>query len=123
MSVKKILIVDDEEAIRLLLEETLEDEGYETLITDNAHRALEIIEKCLDEKCPIDLVILDIMMPGMKGVEAIPRILGLDEHIRVLMNTAYPQYREDFMTWAANAYVTKNADLGELLNKVKELVD
>ena len=72
---------------------------------------------------PLDLVILDIRMPGMDGLEALPRILGIKEGLPVIMNTAYTQYQDSFMSWAADAYVVKSSDLTELKEKVKELVN
>jgi two-component system, response regulator, stage 0 sporulation protein F len=114
---KRILVVDDEDHIRDFLKEELIDEGYEVLIATSAPEALKIIEK---EK--LDLVVLDIRMPGMTGVEALPRILGLKENLPVILNTAYSQYQQDFMAWAANAYVIKSFDLTELKEKIKELL-
>jgi DNA-binding response OmpR family regulator len=115
---KTILVVDDDEAIRSLLQEELEDEGYKVLIAINARDALKLVAAE-----PLDLVILDIRMPGMDGLEALPRILGLKEGLPVIMNTAYSQYQESFMSWAADAYVVKSSDLTELKEKVKELVN
>ena len=115
---KTILVVDDDEAIRTLLQEELEDEGYKVMIATNARDALAMVAAE-----PLDLVILDIRMPGMDGLEALPRILGLKEGLPVIMNTAYTQYQDSFMSWAADAYVVKSSDLSELKAKVKELVN
>ncbi|MGA7564330.1 MAG: response regulator [Desulfobaccales bacterium] len=114
---KTILVVDDDEAIRTLLQEELSDEGYRVLIAGNAREALKKVQ----EKA-LDLVILDIRMPGMDGLEALPRILGLKEGLPVILNSAYTQYQESFMSWAADAYVVKSSDLTELKAKVKELI-
>ena len=114
---KTILVVDDDEAIRTLLQEELKDEGYQVLIAANARDALKKVEEEA-----LDLVILDIRMPGMDGLEALPRILGLKEGLPVILNTAYTQYQESFMSWAADAYVVKSSDLTELKAKVKELI-
>jgi two-component system, response regulator, stage 0 sporulation protein F len=115
---KTILVVDDDEAIRTLLQEELEDEGYKILIATNARDALKMVAAE-----PLDLVILDIRMPGMDGLEALPRILGIKEGLPVILNTAYSQYQESFMSWAADAYVVKSSDLTELKEKIKELVN
>jgi len=115
---KTILVVDDEEAIRTLLKEELEDEGYKVLIATDARDALKIVEAE-----PLDLVILDIRMPGMDGLEALPRILGLKEGLPVILNSAYSQFQESFMSWAADAYVVKSSDLTELKEKIKELIN
>jgi two-component system response regulator (stage 0 sporulation protein F) len=114
---KTILVVDDEEQIRFLLTEELTEEGFQVLTAADAIEALKIIEKE-----PLDLVVLDIRMPGMTGVELLPRILGLKEDLPVILNTAYSQYQQDFMTWSANAYIVKSADLTELKEKIKELI-
>jgi two-component system, response regulator, stage 0 sporulation protein F len=115
---KTILVVDDDEAIRTLLQEELEEEGYQVMIATNARDALKLIETEA-----LDLVILDIRMPGMDGLEALPRILGIKEGLPVILNTAYSQYQESFMSWAADAYVVKSSDLTELKEKVKELTN
>jgi two-component system, response regulator, stage 0 sporulation protein F len=115
---KTILVVDDDEAIRTLLQEELEDEGYKVMIATNARDALKMVETEA-----LDLVILDIRMPGMDGLEALPRILGIKEGLPVILNSAYNQYQESFMSWAADAYVVKSSDLTELKEKIKTLVD
>lgn len=114
---KTILVVDDDDAIRMLIEMELAEEGYRVLTASNAKDALEMVQSE-----DLDLVILDIRMPGMDGLEALPRILGLKEGLKVILNTAYSQYQESFMSWAADAYVIKSADLSELKAKVKELL-
>ena len=114
---KTILVADDEEAIRELISEELTDEGYRVLTASNAREALKMVETE-----PLDLVILDIRMPGMDGLEALPRILGMKEGLPVILNTAYSQYKESFMSWAADAYVVKSSDLSELKQKIKELI-
>jgi len=115
---KTILVVDDDEAIRTLLQEELEEDGYKVLIATNARDALKMVAAEA-----LDLVILDIRMPGMDGLEALPRILGIKEGLPVIMNTAYSQYQDSFMSWAADAYVVKSSDLTELKEKVRELIN
>jgi CheY-like chemotaxis protein len=114
---KTILVVDDDEAIRTLLQEELSEEGYQVIIAGNARDALKKVQEEA-----LDLVILDIRMPGMDGLEALPRILGLKEGLPVILHSAYTQYQESFMSWAADAYVVKSSDLTELKTKVKKLI-
>lgn len=115
---KKILVVEDEEGLRLLYEEELKSEGYEVLTARNGKEALQQ----LDTGKP-DLVILDIVMPVMNGMEALGRILGKERKIPIILNTSYSGYRQDFMSWAADAYVTKSDDLDELKKKIRELLE
>jgi Response regulator containing CheY-like receiver, AAA-type ATPase, and DNA-binding domains len=68
---KKILIVDDEESIRILYKQEFEEEGYEVLLAANAYEALEIVDKE-----SLDIMVLDIKMPGMDGIEAMQKIVG-----------------------------------------------
>ncbi len=114
---KTILVADDDESLRMLLREELTDEGYRVITATNAREALKIVEEE-----PLDLVVLDIRMPGMSGLEALPRILGLKEGIPVILHSAYSQYKDSFMSWAADAYVVKSADFIELKEKIKELI-
>ena len=69
------------------------------------------------------LVIMDMRMPGMDGIEALSTILGMDRQASILINSAFPQYRENFTTWGAEAYLLKSSDLGELKQKVREILD
>ena len=114
---KTILVVDDDESQRFLGQEVLTDEGYDVMVAKDGKEALEKI----DQRLP-DLVILDIVMPEMDGMEAMTRIIRKHRKIPVILNTSYSRYREEFMTWAADAYVVKSPDFTELKEKIKELL-
>jgi DNA-binding response OmpR family regulator len=115
---KKLLIVEDEEALCLLYKEELSREGYDVTTVHDAEQALERLGAE-----HFDLIITDIRMPGRDGVELITEIMGLRKDVPIIINTAYQSYREDFMTWAADAYVVKSSSLDELKAKIKELMD
>ena len=114
---KKILLVEDEEGLQFLYEEELKAEGYEVILAQNGKEAL----RQLEEVKP-DLIILDIVMPVMDGMEALGQIMGRERKIPIVLHTSYPGYREDFMSWAADAYVAKSSDLRELKETVRELL-
>jgi DNA-binding response OmpR family regulator len=114
----KILFVDDDEGLRDLYKEELEEEGYEVLTAKNGKEGLENLEK---EKP--DLVVLDIVMPKMDGMEALGRIIGQDRRIPIILHTSHPGYQEDFMSWAADAYILKSTNLRELKAKIRELLE
>jgi DNA-binding response OmpR family regulator len=114
---KRILLVEDEESLRLLYEEELMAEGYEVLIARNGREAL----RQLEETTP-DLIILDIVMPVMDGMETLGQIMGRERNVPIIIHTSYPGYREDFMSWAADAYVAKSSDLQELKDTVRRLL-
>jgi CheY-like chemotaxis protein len=70
-----------------------------------------------------DLIILDIVMPVMDGMETLGRIVSKERKIPIILNTSYSGYQQDFMSWAADAYVTKSHDLTELKKKIRELLE
>ena len=120
----KILIVDDEAHIRLLIEQTLEeleDQGVEILTADNGADALDLIKS---EKPK--LVFLDVMMPKMNGFDVcqtVKRELGMDD-VYVVMLTAKGQEfdRQRGAEVGANVYMTKPFDPDELLAKANQVL-
>jgi DNA-binding response OmpR family regulator len=115
---KKILIVDDEENLRELYKQELIDEGYSVILAADGKEAITRIE----QESP-DLVILDIRMPEMNGIETLGKSVGKFKKIPIILNTAYSSYREDFRSWAAEAYVVKSSDLSELKEKIREVLN
>jgi len=113
-----ILVVDDEEPIRLLYQQELEEEGYAVEVAANAQEAFDILDKT-----PVDLVILDIKMPGMNGIEAMQKIVGKNKNIPIIVNSAYPHFKDSYMTWVAEDYVVKSSNLQELKDKVKQIIN
>jgi two-component system, response regulator, stage 0 sporulation protein F len=114
----KILLVDDDEGLRDLYEEELIEEGYDVLIAKNGKEALLKLERGRP-----DLIVLDIVMPKMDGMETLGRIIGKEKTIPIILHTSHPGYQEDFMSWAANAYLLKSTDLTELKEKIRELLE
>lgn len=114
---KKIMVVDDEENIRFLYKEELMEEGYEVILAGTGREALDLLE----ETKP-DLITLDIKMPDMDGIETLRRIKEIDKNIPVVLCTAYGQYKQDFSSWASDAYVVKSADLKELKETIADLL-
>ncbi|MBN1573484.1 MAG: response regulator [Deltaproteobacteria bacterium] len=113
----KLLIVDDDENICLLYEEDFTEEGYEVEIAKNGK---ECIEK-LKSFSP-DLIIMDIRMPEMDGIEALGKIIAKEKNIPIILNSAYSSYRDDFRSWGADAYIVKSSDISELKDKVAEIL-
>jgi CheY-like chemotaxis protein len=115
---KKILIVDDEDSIRLLYQEELEEEGF---VVDSAKNGKEALEKLPLFKP--DLVTLDIKMPVMDGIEALKRIREMDRKIPIIICSAYGDYKQDLSTWASDAYIVKCADLTDLKFTIRRLLE
>ena len=114
---KKILIVDDEENIRFLYKEELEEEGFLVELAENGEEAL----KKLSGFQP-DLVTLDIKMPGMGGIEALKRIREIERELPIILCSAYGDYKQNLATWASDAYVVKSADLTELKSTIRKFL-
>ena len=113
----KILVVDDDKNLRLLYEQEFLEEGHAIALAGSGPEALEYLKTTRP-----DLIILDISMPGMDGIEALGKILAKDRTMPVILNTAYSTYKDNFMTWSADAYVVKSGDLTELKAKVKDVL-
>ena len=114
---KKILVVDDEKNIRILLTEELTDEGYDVVLAKNGSEALEMIKS---EKP--DLITLDIKMPGEDGLSILRKIRVMEYDLPVIICSAYSVYKSDFSAVAANHYVVKSSNFDELKNKIKEIL-
>jgi two-component system, response regulator, stage 0 sporulation protein F len=115
---KRILLVDDDVRIQRLLAEELEEDGYRISTARNGKDALSLLTT--DSERP-DLVILDLRMPKMNGLETIGLMLKLKLNIPVIIFSAYSSYRNDSLAMAADAYVVKSSDLSELKVKIHEL--
>jgi DNA-binding NtrC family response regulator len=117
MAMTKILIVDDEVNVRKLYSEELRSEGYLTVSASNVKEALETVEK--EEP---DLVILDIKLGEESGIDALMKIAKQRKRLPVILNSAYSIYRDNFQTWAADAYIVKSVDLAPLKEKIRDLL-
>jgi DNA-binding response OmpR family regulator len=117
MSQKRILIVDDEPAIQLLYNEEFTDEGYAVEKAFNGEDGLAIFSRN-----PPDLVILDINMPGLNGIEVLRRMKEQQPNLPVILNSAYQEFKQDLGAWASDAYVVKSSDMDELKGMVRKLL-
>ena len=115
---KKILCVDDDPSLLCLYQVELSDEGYEVILAQDGKQAMEKFE----EEKP-QAIIMDIRMPAMDGIETMNAILGRDRQIPVILNTAFPEYKQNYMTWGAEAYIIKSSDLSELKQKIREVLE
>lgn len=114
-----VLLVEDEEHVSLLYRQALEDRGYEVVCAMNGQEAVDLARR----QTP-DVVIMDINLPEkMDGIESMSRILSHDREIPVIINTGYSEYKDNFMSWAADAYILKSADLGPLLEAVEQALE
>lgn len=113
---EKILIVDDQYGIRVLLNEVFNKEGYKTFQAANGIQALDIVKN----QRP-DLVLLDMKIPGMDGIEILKRMKIIDEGIRVIIMTAYGELDmiQESKELGALTHFAKPFDIDEIRDAVK----
>ena len=113
---KKILIVEDEEKLSRVLQLELQYENYETKIADNGIDALKLMT---DETW--DLVLLDIMIPELSGLEVLRRVRRTDKETPIILLTARDQVHDKVsgLDLGANDYVTKPFQMEELLARIR----
>ncbi len=116
----KILIVDDQKGIRRLLTEVFSDHSYEIESCSNGIAALEIISRFKP-----DMIIMDVKMPGMSGIDVLKKIRDTDRHVRVVMMTAYSDqhYINEAEDLGVAKFIIKPFDLNQLKGQVEEILD
>ena len=112
-----VLVVDDDQSLRLLYSKELADDGHEVEAVPSGKEAMDSII----QNRP-DLVVLDIKMEGMDGLAVLDEIMKHDKTIPVILNTAYSSFKSDFTTWSADAYVVKSSDLSELKRTIRQVL-
>jgi CheY-like chemotaxis protein len=118
MATPRILIVDDSQTVITFQKMMLRDEGYEIATAPNGRVALELIKKS-----PPDLVLMDVMMPEMNGVECCKHLKSdaATKHLPIIMVTTKGNQTMVTSAYTAgcNDFVTKPIDKAELLRKIK----
>lgn len=115
-----ILVVDDEQHHRLMLRAHLVAEGFQVQEAGDGQEAVAAAERC-----PFDLILMDVRMPGMDGMEALRRILRSCPGIPIIMMTAYGSIESavEALKEGAEDYLTKPLDMDELLIKIRKALD
>jgi len=115
----KIIVVDDEEIVLSLICDTLEDEGYDIKTASNGEDALKIIEQDT-----FDLIISDIRMPGIDGIELIKRTREIQPEIGVIFMTGYANLNsaKNAIKQGAFDYIMKPFEISEIRKAVKDAI-
>jgi two-component system response regulator (stage 0 sporulation protein F) len=115
----KILVVDDQLGVRRLLFETFKEDHHEVEMAANGAEALQLLNTFNPE-----LILMDMKMPGMNGLETLGQIRAIDQQVGVIMMTAYgdTQNMEQAKELGILHYMGKPFDLFELREKVKEIL-
>ena len=111
-----ILIVEDDKDMRFFLANALKDEGYETILAGDGNRALKQVRKCSP-----NLVLLDVKLPGMDGMDILQKLKAIDRDLIVIMLTAYGNVKGavEAMKFGAFDYITKPFHSEELVLVIK----
>ncbi|QKS72784.1 response regulator [Paenalkalicoccus suaedae] len=115
--VEKLLVVDDQFGIRVLLKEVFQKDGYETFDASNGKTALEIIE----QERP-NLVLLDMKIPGMDGLEILREMRRQKLDVDVIMMTAYGELEmiNEAKSLGAMAHFSKPFDIDEVRTRIRD---
>jgi DNA-binding NtrC family response regulator len=118
-SKKRILIIEDDDEMRSLLKDFIEEEGYEA---DSVEKGTYAIRKLMTD--PFDLIITDIRMPGYSGLEILPELKRLQPRIPIIVITAFGSeevYRKA-LSRGANAYLEKPIQFYKLKELIQEII-
>jgi len=110
----KILVIDGDEAIRLLYADELTEEGYEVITSGDGSQVTELIE----QKRP-DLIVMEVVLGQYDGLDLLQDIRNAFYRMPVILCTAYSHFRYDLRSIAADHYVVKSSDLTELKVRIK----
>jgi len=110
---EKILVVEGERKFRELYQTGLKDAGYKVEIAADAQHALKKLRRE-----PVDLIVTDLVLPDGAGFALLQSFLKVTNKTKVVINTSYVEYKSDFQSWVADAYLTKSSDISELKNTI-----
>ncbi|MBM4763232.1 response regulator transcription factor [Bacillus sp. B15-48] len=116
---KRIAIVDDEKKLRDTLTAYLTNEGYDTVEAEDGEEALKVVKTN-----PVDLILLDVMMPNKDGIETLREIRMHDRNMPVIMLTAKSEEIDKLLglEMGADDYITKPFSLRELVARIKTVL-
>jgi DNA-binding NtrC family response regulator len=117
MSEARILIVDDDENIRKILQAILEDEGYKVETAETAKKGIERSEKAF-----YNLALIDVRLPDMEDIELLSKLRGTKPKMRKIIVTGHPtlQNAVSAVNKGADAYVVKPFDVEKILQTIRE---
>jgi signal transduction histidine kinase/CheY-like chemotaxis protein len=119
---ENILLVDDEDMIRVVASEMLQRLGYSILVARSGEEAINQLTIHREE---VDLVILDLIMPGMSGSETFDHLKAIRSDIRVLLSSGYSVSGEatKIINRGCEGFIQKPFDINRLSHKIREILD
>jgi len=113
----QILVVEDEPNLLELYTKEIEEEGFNVITATDGEQAISLTKKAFP-----DLVVLDIKINKVFGLDVLKEIKTFNQKIPVILNSAYTTFKADFSSWMADAYLIKSSDLSELKQRIRELL-
>ena len=115
-----ILVVDDQQGVRRLLQEVLTEQGYEVVTAANGIKALDMLSRLKPRA-----VILDMKMPGLDGLETLKKLRERNSEIPVIMMTAYGELdtEERFQQYGVRQFLVKPFDLNDVCFLIKKVLE
>ncbi len=114
---KTVLVIEDEENLLDLYEDEFKIAGYEVCRAATGREGIECVRKYNP-----DLVILDLLLSDMQGLNVLEEIKSINKDIPVIINSAYSTYKADFSTWMADDYVVKSSEISVLIDRARSIV-
>ncbi len=112
---KKLLIIEDDRNIRELMQLEFVDSGYKVVAVENAFKGLEAFREN-----KIDLILLDMKLPGMDGLEALEKFLVVDKGLPVIIHSAFSDFQDNYLSWKATDFIVKSGNLDPLKESVRK---
>ena len=112
-----VLLVESNPAESILYECEMRKWGYHVIAVQNGSEAV-VAARAANP----DIVVMDIVLPGMDGIEAMGRMLADNHRRAIVLNTAYAHYKNNFRVWSADGYVVKSADMAELRRTIERVL-
>jgi DNA-binding NtrC family response regulator len=109
----EVLFVDDDPMQREVYGRRLDRNGCRVRLAECADDAATQVH----ERRP-DVVVLDVAMPGRDGLNALQELLDIDAGLPIIIHTAYPAFADNFLAWAADAYIEKSSDISPLIRAI-----
>ncbi len=112
-----ILVIDDEQSIRLLYEDALTEAGHRVFTASSGTEGMRILQEH-----PIDAVVLDIKLEQESGLDVLQRMVEAHPEVPVILCSAYISFQDDYTSWLAERYVVKSSDPEELIREVEKIL-
>ncbi len=117
-----ILVVDDEESVRMFLQDLLESFGYNVIMAEDGEKGVELYSSCYQD---VDLIVLDMVMPRMGGKQAFIKLKEINPALKVVVATGFSQNSEvqEILQCGAKGFVKKPYMINEFLGSIRNLLD